>query len=252
MLSLADVTLSILDLTDTKSKDIINGLDQIMLSDKLIKHRYNARTNRKHLIKSLNLKIEDEMYLTIKLPKNQEDLWSMLRYCGSGITQSMFSDIKIQGSIASNHKLLLEKYSLEFLERFEFLWKADKALRKIEWKLLRIGSFPQREDIINKLDIDKIDLISLRRTTLIDIIINVNAVISDVGKILLNKIKRDVSGRAKDFEKWHKLDEYYFTIILADKYDNKDDGYNIESILDLFITRIKSVKHLTLEFESLL
>jgi len=253
MLSLVDITLHMLDLTDDRSREIIANINQPELSVKLLKHLYSARTDRKQFIKSLRLNLADEMYLKINLPKERkDDLWSRLHYCGSSITESTFENITLKGSIKSNHKLLSDDYySLEFLQHFEQLWKADKALRKIEWTLLCIGYFTHHRNLLFKLDRDMVELILNDKTKLIDIIVT-DIFNADIAEVLLNKIKRDIPDHSKELEKWYKLDSNHCLIILADTYDNTYDGYNNKLLMERFITRIKSVSHLTSEFKNLI
>ncbi len=253
MLSLVDITLHILDLTDDRSREIIGNINQTELSVKLLNQLYSARTDRKRFINSLSLNLADEMYLKINLPKEREDdLWSRLHYSGSSITECMFENITVKGTLKSNHKLLSnDYYSLEFLQHFEQLWKADKALRKIEWKLLCTGYFTHHRDLLFKLDRDIIELILSDKTKLIDIVVT-DIFNSDIAEVLLNKLKRDMPDHSKEIEKWYKLDSNHCLIILADTYDNTYDGYNSKLLMERFTTRIKSVRHLTSEFKNLI
>lgn len=243
MLSAVDVVLDILDLSDEISRNIIMGIDNTLLCDKLFNHRCASRTSRKVLIKSLDLNTSNEIYLTIRLSKDKEGLWNKLKYCGSSICQNMFDNITIYGKHKSNHKLLTERYSKEFIELFEKLWKADKALKKLEWKFLRIGSI-NTEFLLN-LDNNTIEIIMDEKTTLIDIVL-LNLFNKNIGPVLISKIND------KNIDKWYELDSENCLMILASIYNSDHDYFDNDILTKRFINRIKSVKELTGEFSSLL
>ena len=243
MLSAVDVVLNILDLSDEISRNIIMGINNTLLCDKLFNHRYAARTSRKLLIKSLGFNISNEIYLTIRLSKNKEGLWNQLKYCGSSICQNMFDNITIYGKHKSNHKLLTECYSREFIDLFEKLWKADKALKKLEWKLLRIGSI-NTEFFLN-LDNNTIETIMDDKTSLIDIVL-LKLFNKNIGLVLISKIND------KNIDKWYELDSENCLMILVSIYDSEHDYFNNDTLTKRFINRIKSVKELTDEFSSLI
>jgi len=253
-LSPTDITMNILGLTDKESRKIIDRIPITMVCDMLCKHHYGARADRKRLIKSFKLNPEDELSLKIRLPKITEDLWNNLRSCGSGITRDMFgSDNDIHGTMKNNHKLLLsDRYSEEFIEMFEDLWKADKKLRFIEWKLLRIGSIPSvvRKNILFNLINDDGEHNNNKGTDLINLLNKGDELSEQISKALLHKIL--IRTHNKYLEKWYKLDPFHCGLILAETYDSITDDFDITLLESRFKNRVKSSRVLTIELGSVL
>ena len=237
ILSSTDVTLNILGLSDNSSKNIINNISVPVLCNKLIKHHCGARVDRKRLIKSFHLTDEDQMRLSIKLSPDKDDLWSKLKYCGSTITQDMFYNVNMKGNKKSNHKLLTDTYSQEFIDLFEKLWANDKILRHIEWGLLRIGSFNRPDLLFVDLPQNINNLIDLWSSNILN---------EEMGKSLLFKCKN--MEIYDELRRWYKLDTSHCVIILADTYDSIIDEFNETLLTERFTNRIKSVRHLTIKF----
>lgn len=131
----------------------------------------------------------------------------------------------------------------------------DRAIRKLEWKMLKIGTIYNRDEIITsmkknrKKDIAK--KILEKDTTLIDIIsFSVNQdfelLIYSIGKCLVYKAKHDSNIKHTEyklFRKWLKLDPIHSVVILADSI-NSDGYYNSVKLLERFQNRIRSNKYL--------
>ncbi len=247
-----------------KFKEIIEDIPTSLLCSKLTKHLFGARSDRSRLIKSLKLDPKEEGYLIRLLPEYDDTIWNRLRFCGSGISQDMFENIAIHGDISSNHKLLPNKYTREFIDHFEYLWLRDKALRRIEWKLLQIGSLPNQKPLLFYIPEDTAKYILKEKTNLIDVIaikcecwspLNQNLFTITIGQALLWKAKEDPNISEKlyqSLERWLKLDPLHATVILGDSlgYDHKHK-YDRIKLEERFEIRIRSSKKLTGKFNSL-
>ena len=210
--------------------DKINDISLLRLGNILLEYRLKSHGDRNKLMEQLRIKTE--------LPESR-GLWDDLVFCGSGLTESMFDNVNsIEGSYS--HKMLIDIYSSEFIELFDYLWKRDKVLRKLEWDLLKIGRLYNRDFIIFVLDNEMMDII--RKGDLIDIIEGGNEdMVYGIGKSLVY-MSRGIK-YYNDFKKWLKSDSLHATVILSNSL-NKDGKYDKKNLKERYENRIKSDKKL--------
>ena len=245
-----------------KYREILDNVPTSLLCSKLAKQRFRICFDRKKLIKSLQLKGAKENTLIMFLPNSGYDLWDRLRFCGSGITQTMFEGMLIHGDIQSKNKILPDLYTQDFLDLFEYLWERDGALRRLELDLLQIGRIYNRDKLIFSLSDDIINVIIDTETKLISVIgrdrSRVNQSESDlltysIGKSLVYKAKNDLSvspDLCKQLKQWIKLDPTLGTTILITSI-RSDFTYDTVILKERFINRIRSNKKLTGKFNDL-
>ena len=241
MRSLIDIFLFALNIspTDKEYLEIKEKLNNISTSE-LSFLMYNQRVGNLSEI------------LDMDTDKNN-DLWSNLRSCGSGINKSHFKKIKIEGKHKSNNyyksrKMLgkHKKYDKKFLYKFEYFWIRDLALRKLEWNLLKIGRIYNREEIISKISDDTLDVILSDDCNLIDILrVCCDELIHSIGKSLVYRLKYVGYGRNiyTEYRKWLELDTKYCSVLMAQSF--KEDGSFSDKLTERFENRIKSKKSLT-------
>jgi len=239
-------------------KKNIENIELSKISSILLKYRFRGSSDRHRLIEKLdklglNREIQDRIYSDMD---SSDTLWDRLKYCGSGIEKFMFDNIPIEGSHYSTYKILTgNTYSKEFLKRFEYLWVRDKALRRLEWKLLKIGRLYNRTPIILYMPDDIVDKILDKKTDLIDVIAisceswsltNQNLFRYSIGKALIYRAKHDSNIHRniyKLFRQWLDLDPVHCVVIMGNSL-KKSGEYNSTKLLDRFHNRIKSDKHL--------
>ncbi len=204
-----------------------------------------------NLIEKLKLSENTKKYIN-NISYDENNIWQRLKCCGSGITKDHFIETKIY--TVKNHKynntILFDNnnYSKSFINLFEFLWERDIALRRLEWKLLRVVHIYHRNDII--IGMDSNIIYTMLHKDLIDIIIiGSDKLIYSIGRSLIFKLKDH--NIYKMCRKMLELDTAYFTIILAHSL-NHDGYYDIDKLTDLLETRIKSDKILTKEFYNIM
>ena len=234
--SLIDATLNILFGTRLPSpkilkliQDKIHDIPKSRLADILIEYRLKGHGNRKTLMKHLRIKAE--------LPESR-GLWDDLVFCGSGITESMFDNVQLEGSYS--YKMLTDTYSKDFIELFDYLWKRDKAIRMLEWGFLRIGRLYNRDIII--FDLDDVMINIIKQGDIIDIIeAGDEDMVYGIGKSLVY-ITRGLK-HYNDFKEWIKTDPIHSTVILATSL--KEDGtFDTKKLNERYENRIKSNKKL--------
>lgn len=248
-------TLGLLPSNDNFQK-IIENLTHIPLSDLssiLLKYRFRGSENRDRLIEKLDkLDVDQETQnMIIYESTDGNNLWNRLRYCGSGITPSMFDNMPMDGNHRATYKILEgNTYTKNFLKRFEYLWVRDKALRQLEWGLLKIGNIYNRSKLIVKISDNTVEKLLKTNTTLIDIIslaCDDELFLYSIGKSLVYKAKHDSNIENKTYKlfvKWLKLDPIHCTVILGNSL-RESGTYSVPSLIDRFQTRVKSDKYLT-------
>ena len=216
-----------------KLKQELQDIPLSKLSSILLNHRFSSFSD----LNQLN-KLANSFDITIKI----DNIWDRLVVCGTLIDQKLFNNIDIIGPYQPTYKILQGyTYSQNFLTRFDFLWKRDKALRKLEWKLLKIGKIYNRDKIINTLSDNEIDIIA--NNDLIEIIkLNNSLLNASIAKSLLYKIKQDPQYHNiyENIKTWYKLDELHCLVILADSL--KESGIYSTILMERYETRIKSLK----------
>lgn len=261
MRSLVDTLLFTLGLVPSngnfdKIKENLEYIPLSKISSVLLKYRFRGSANRYRLVEKLGIDRETQDMICSEM-ENSDSLWDRLRYCGSGIEKFMFNEIPINGSHRPTFKILKgNTYSLEFLNRFKYLWKRDKALRRLEWELLKIGRLYNRTPIILHMPNDFVDKILDPRTNLIDAIAisceswsltNQNVFRYGIGKALVYKAKHDPNiphNIYRLFIQWLDLDPIHCVVILGNSI-KKSGEYSAAKLLERFRTRIKSDKHLS-------
>jgi hypothetical protein len=249
--SLVDIYLNCLGLLPSnkknqKLKDFLQGISTSRLASKLTKQRFRASTDPLKLIKHV---------VDIDIPLVQpHTLWDKLRLCGSGICESMFTGIPIRGNYISNHKLLPDTYSEKFLGLFEYLWKRDKALCKLEWKMMGIGRLNSRNHLLYSLSNEIIDYIlgdNPKLTQVMAMAMEISELqVHSLGLSLVYKaiIDPGISDElSKDIEIWFQLDPTHASLTLARSIDDTIE-YDVDRLTERFETRIRSSKILTGKF----
>lgn len=243
--SLVDSLLFTLGLvpSNVKYQKIKSKLEHIplsRLSSVLQKYSFRGSDNRIKIIKALKLD-NDAHQMIVDNMDQTNTIWDRLRYSGSLITENMFENI--EGDYKSDYKMLTGYYSEDFLNRFEYLYERDKALRRLEWDLLKIGQIHHRAELLINNN-DKL-ILSNDNMTLIDIInssLNDNELLfRSIGKSLVYKVKYDHVDHNlyKAIKTWLNIDPIHCTVILADSL-MKSGEYNIHKLTDRFKTRIRS------------
>jgi len=227
----------------TKLRNAISGIPLTILSLALSDHRNKAAVDRFKLIKNFRLKRSAYKYITNNLPSTKTDLWSKLRYCGSGITKEMFGQTEIKGKSKSELKILKgHRFSSEFIDRFKWLWERDKILRRIEWDYLKIGRMYNRDKLM--VDLDQTTMGVLKQSsTLMDLIselrtLNSSApLVRSIAKSLIYRAKHDIKVPPYEYQlgkKWLKKDPYYSISILARSLEldgyQKTENHSIDTI----------------------
>lgn len=210
-------------------KGKIHDIPTSKLGKILLDYRLRGHGDRKTLMNHLKIKAE--------LPESR-GLWDDLVFCGSGITESMFDNVQLDGSYS--HKMLTDTYSKDFIELFDYLWKRDKAIRILEWVFLRIGRLYNRDIII--FDLDDVMINIIKQGDIIDIIETGDEdMVYGIGKSLVY-ITRGIK-HYNDFKEWIKTDPIHSTVILATSL--KEDGtFDIKKLNERYENRIKSNKKL--------
>ena len=249
--SLVDSILFILGLVPSNTnfeeiKENINDIPLSKISSVLLNHHFQSSQNRDQLIKKLVDETQDMIFSEIK---DSDDLWERLQYCGSGLSKKLFNNIKIDGTHRPTFKILKNStYSKKFLKNFENLWKRDKALRRLEWKLLKIGRLYNRDKIILHMTEETTEHILKPDTNLIDVISIEDEILThSIGKALIYKAKHDPNIKHKIYKlfiKWLDLDPIHCVVILGNSL-RKSGEYSSAKLLERFQTRIKSDKTLT-------
>lgn len=257
MRSLIDVLLFTLGLVPSndkydKIKSKLNHIPLSKISSVLQKQHSRASGDRYKLVGSLDLNRETEDLICAYM-NTSEGLWDKLKYCGSGINKSLFDDILVKGKYRSGRDILPKKYSKKFLDRFEYLWKRDKALRKLEWDFLKVGRIYNRDKIITSMSDKIVKTILNPKTTLIDIIElsnnndDNNKLLHSIGKCLVYKGKHDPNIDHKVyklFRRWLERDQIHCIVILANSLKSSGN-YSLPILMSRFKNRIKSNKKLS-------
>ena len=255
--------------SNDKYEEIKTYLDDIPLSKLgsiMLNHRNKGYWDRNKLVKKL---FKDDFGLSFD--QSETNIWKRLQYCGSGITKSMFvssNENNYQGNENNNNNIIMEgtylstykilhgnTYSKNFLKRFKYLWKRDEALRRLEWKLLKIGRLHDRDYLIQNLSKSTVNVLLNHDNNLIDIIrilsrggysnnnnVN-NKLIRSIGKSLIYKYNSD-DDYYELFVKWLDLDPIHCPVILATSLE-RSGKYNNKELIEKFTNRIKSDKKLT-------
>lgn len=253
MRSTTDILCHILDISNDVGIGISDELPTYKILSKLYYYREGEYCDRRVLIEKMKLSPDRKQKVLDAVGEYRKiDLWHRLRYAGSGLNQSMF-DVPIyadQGEPNSDHPVLSNyTYTDEFLELFDDLWERDLALRRLEWKLLKIGRLFHRDEIILSISDETVDILLDLNNDLMDIIhqLTDEKLLDSIKRSLIFKLKYDLNITSKFYDTckiWVKLDHYQSISILADCL-NSDGTYNSKLLYDRLKTRVKSDKNLT-------
>ena len=170
-------------------------------------------------------------------------IFSVLYYFRSEDISNPIKLIKELGLDKKTEKLIITNVSGD-KKLFKHECLSELALRRLEWKLIRVVHIYQRDDMISSIDNNMIDYILDENHDLIDII-NVlsDKTIYSIGRSLTYKLRdnREIYDLCR---KLLDLDTKYTTLILADSLE-KDGHYDMDKLKDRIDTRIKSSKDLT-------